>query len=130
MGNVTHQHVPQMHHYAAVMASGVHGWVRLHAAAGFNLTLKITGTNTSVKGPASEVPAASLQPVQPVYSASVDRLNLTVRLQGADVVPFTASLQRELVSALLHVSCYLWGISAWNSNKPEPLLYVHACPCH
>ena len=79
-------------------------WQCYGAAAGFNLTLKVAGTNTTAQGLASEVPASSLQPVQPVYSANLSRLNLTVQVQGAGVLPFSASLQRELVSALLHVT--------------------------
>lgn len=81
------------------------------------MTLKVAGTNTSVHGAASEVPASSLQPVQPVFASVTDRLNMTVRVQGAGVVPFTASLQRELVSALLHV------------RKPA-LLYTHTLQVH
>ena len=75
-----------------------------NAAAGFNLTLEIMGTNRTVHGNTSQLPAASLQPVQPQWQAATDRHNITMRLQGPDVVPFTADLQRELVSAVLHVS--------------------------
>lgn len=67
------------------------------------MTLKVAGTNTTAQGLASDIPTSSLQPVQPVYSTSLNRLNLTVQVQGAGVLPFSASLQRELVSALLHV---------------------------
>lgn len=74
------------------------------AFSGFNLTLQVAGVNSTVSGPAAQIPASSLQPVQPVYSTSLESLNLTVRVQGAGIVPFSASLQRELVSALLHVS--------------------------
>ena len=61
------------------------------------------GNNRTVQGAASELPASSLQPVQPQWGSALERLNVTVRLQGAGVVPFTPALQRELVSALLHV---------------------------
>ena len=76
----------------------------MRAVSGYNLTLQVAGVNSSVHGPAAQIPASSLQPVQPVYSTSLESLNLTVRMQGAGIVPFSASLQRELVSALLHVS--------------------------
>lgn len=80
--------------------------LRVHICpfAGFNLTLTLMGNNRTVQGAASEVPASSLQPVQPQMGSALDRLNLTLRLQGAGVVPFTPALQRELVSAILHVS--------------------------
>lgn len=72
--------------------------------AGFNLTFRLMGNNRTVQGAASQVPSSSLQPVQPQWGSALNRLNLTVRLQGAGVVPFSAALQRELVSALLHVT--------------------------
>ncbi|DBA83586.1 TPA: hypothetical protein ACH3X1_006158 [Trebouxia sp. C0004] len=87
---------------SAVVGSGPASYLLGMQQKGYNLTLKVAGTNTTAQAPASEIPASSLQPIQPVYSPNLDRLNLTVRVQGAGVVPFSASLQRELVSALLH----------------------------
>ena len=79
--------------------------VSCRVAAGFNMTtFALLGNNATVRGSASKVPPSSLQPVQPQWNTSLTRLNLTVRAQGAGIVPFTAALQRELVSALLHVS--------------------------
>ncbi|DBB08757.1 TPA: hypothetical protein ACH3X3_008192 [Trebouxia sp. C0006] len=87
---------------SAVVGSGPASYLLGMQQKGFNVTLKVAGTNTTVQGLASDIPASSLQPVQPVYSTSLNRLNLTVQVQGAGVLPFSASLQRELVSALLH----------------------------
>ena len=76
----------------------------VHPSAGFNLTtFTLLGNNRTVKGSTSEVPPSSLQAVQPQWSSSLTHLNLTVRAQGAAILPFTPALQRELVSALLHV---------------------------
>ena len=66
------------------------------------------GSNRTVQGSAADLPASSLQPVQPQWGSSLTRLNLTVRIQGAGTLPLTAALQRELVSALLHVSVLGW----------------------
>ncbi|KAL3138737.1 hypothetical protein ABBQ32_005584 [Trebouxia sp. C0010 RCD-2024] len=73
---------------------------------GFNLTtLTILGSNQTVEGLASQLPASCLQAVQPLYGPPpLTRLNLAVRIQGPGVLPFTAALQRELVSALLHTA--------------------------
>ena len=73
------------------------------SAAGFDMNLEIMGTSRTVHI-TSQLPASSLQPVQPQLQADLDRHNITMRLQGPAVVPFTADLQRELVSAVLHVS--------------------------
>ena len=76
----------------------------MYAPAGFNLTFTLLGNNGTVQGTASQLPLASLQPTQPQWGSVLQRLNFTVRFQGPAAVPFTAALQRELVSALLHVS--------------------------
>lgn len=79
--------------------------VSVNLFAGFNLTtFTLLGNNRTVRGLVSEVPASSLQAVQPEWSSSLTHLNLTVRAQGPAILPFTAALQRELVSALLRVS--------------------------
>ena len=72
------------------------------------------GTNRTVQGHTSQLPASSLQPVQPVWQTGLDRHNITMRISGAGVVPFSAALQKELVSAVLHVSCSFkdQGVSA------------------
>lgn len=72
--------------------------------AGFNVSLTVIGTNRTVTGLASQLPAGVLQAPSPSWSASLQRLSFTLRLQGMNMVPLTASLQRELVSSLLHVS--------------------------
>lgn len=77
----------------------------VHPSAGFNVTtFTLLGNNRTVTGSVSEVPPSSLQAVQPQWTSSLTYLNLTVRAQGAGILPFTAALQRELVSALLRVS--------------------------
>ena len=96
----------------------------VHAVSGFNLTLQVAGVNTTVSGPAAQIPASSLQPVQPVYTTSLESLNLTVRVQGAGIVPFSASLQRELVSALLHVSR---APVSWQCNSCTHMLCISPC---
>lgn len=72
--------------------------------AGFNVTLTVIGTNRTVSGLALQLPAGVLQAPSPSWSTSLQRLSFTLRLQGMNMVPLTASLQRELVSSLLHVS--------------------------
>ena len=82
---------------------------------GFNVSLTVLGTNRTVRGLVSDLPASVLEAPSPMWGTDLQRLDLTLRLQGPNIVPFTAALQKEVVSALLHVR-HLMLIPLCNSS--------------